>query len=73
MRLHRVLTYDKDQTRMVYAGSEAEARKRRRELMLSTGLKLSDLTIEVVEIPTTKAALIAWLNELGRPQRTVGT
>jgi hypothetical protein len=48
-----------------FAPSEAEARATRASLMETYGLKRKDILVEPVEIPTTKAELLRWLNDGG--------
>lgn len=45
-----------------FLGSEVEARQFRMELMKSEGLKRKEIDVKLVEIPTTKAELLNWLN-----------
>lgn len=46
-----------------WASSEGDAKKARRELCDKFELKLAEVTYELIEFPTDKAGLIAWLNE----------
>ncbi len=46
-----------------FVGSEAEARQFRMELMKSEGLKRKEIEVNLIEIPTTKPELLAWLNK----------
>jgi len=47
-----------------YAGTNAEARATRDQLVEQFGLKKKDVTIEEAEIPVAKADLLAFINEL---------
>lgn len=66
MRAYSVVYKEhKDGAEKVHAtfiGSEAEAKTFRVELMKVEGLKRKDVEISLVEIPTTKPELLAWLN-----------
>jgi hypothetical protein len=55
-----------DETRVAvrWAGSEGAARKAKKALAEEHGLRpLKDVTYEAVDVPTSKAGLIEWLNE----------
>lgn len=47
-----------------YAGSQTEVREKRDEIMELAGIKKKDVTHEEVEIPTNKAELIPFINEI---------
>lgn len=47
-----------------YAGTQADARKVREELVEEFDVKKSSITIEEVEVPTAKAELLAFINGL---------
>lgn len=62
MRAYKVV-YDNTSKEVVhFVGSEVEARQFRMELMKELVLKRKEIEVELVEIPTTKAELLAWLN-----------
>lgn len=49
---------------VAWASSEGAARKARRELAEKHGLKpLKEVEYEAVDVPTSKAGIIDWLNE----------
>lgn len=50
--------------RMRYAGTQADARVTRDDIVEQTGCKKKDVSIEEAEIPVAKAELIAFVNEL---------
>lgn len=53
----------KAKTPVVWAASEGAARKARKELAEKHGLKpLKDVDYEQVEVPTSKAGILEWLN-----------
>ena len=49
-------------TKVRWVGSQADASSFRKELT-DTGAKRKDIETEEVDVPTTKAELLAWLNE----------
>lgn len=49
-------------TKKAYRGSEKDARQLKAEWLLTQGLKRKDVSVEPVDIPTTKEDLLAWLN-----------
>jgi hypothetical protein len=48
-----------------WVGSQDEATKQRMALMDAFGLKRKDVHIGQIDVPTTKADLIEWLNAKG--------
>lgn len=51
------------ETRVVrWASAEGAAKKARRELMETYGVKMADVSIEQVDVPTSKAGIIEWLS-----------
>jgi len=50
-----------------YAGSRAEASKMRMAMMEEHGVKRSEVSIDEAEVPTKKAELVAFLNEMLSP------
>ena len=64
MKLYRVSFNDGDNKEVAkWAGSQDEATKQRMTFMSEHGIKRKDIHIEPVDVPTTKAELIEWLNE----------
>jgi hypothetical protein len=57
-----VFTPEGELKNVVFIGSDAEAKTFRGEVMKIYDLKRKDIEINLVEIPTTKPELIAWLN-----------
>jgi hypothetical protein len=45
-----------------WGSSDAAAKKFRRELMEELDIKLNEVTMETVDIPTSKGGIIDWLN-----------
>lgn len=65
MRAYQVTAKDGDEvlgTR--FAGTQADSRSTRDELMEQFDVKKSAVEIEEVEIPMAKPDLLAWINEL---------
>lgn len=65
MRAYKITAQDSDGvlgTR--YAGTNAQAREVRDQLVGQFGVKKKDVTIEDAEIPTAKADLLEFINEL---------
>lgn len=50
-------------TRVVWAGTQADARGARQNLMDAHDVKRSQVDLEEVDVPTDKAGLLAFLNE----------
>jgi hypothetical protein len=46
-----------------WGSSDAAAKKFRRELMEELDIKLNEVTIETVDIPTSKGGILDWLNK----------
>lgn len=49
---------------VMYAGTQADAKATRRAFVNDFGVKIDDVKIEDVEIPTAKSELIAFVNSL---------
>lgn len=65
MRCYKVIAKDGDDTvAFRFAGTSADARTTRDELVESTGLKKKNVEIEQTEVPVAKAELIGFLNEM---------
>lgn len=64
MRAYRVTANTPNVFAERYAGSEAEARKIRADLTEAHGLVRKNTEIEMIEIPTSKADLLHFLNKL---------
>jgi len=47
-----------------FAGTQADAKKTRDQLMVDADVKKKDVVIEETEVPVAKAALIQFLNDL---------
>lgn len=47
---------------VIYSGSQGDAAKARRQLMETHGVKMKDVEIEELDVPTDKRGLIDWLN-----------
>ena len=63
MKLYRVSFTDGDNNDVAkWVGSQDEATKQRMAFMSEHGVKRKDVSIENIEVPTTKAELIEWLN-----------
>ena len=65
MRAYQVTAKDGDTvlgTR--YAGTQADARTKRDELMAQFDVKKNQVTIDEVEVPVAKADLLEFINEL---------
>ncbi len=64
MRAYK-LTYKIEESAVnKYAETQKLARNLRRDIMEQNQLKLTDVEISQIEIPTKKAELLAWLNGL---------
>lgn len=50
-------------TKVRWAGSQAEAASDRKVFNSSLGFKRSEINTEEVDVPTDKKGLLAWLNE----------
>lgn len=48
---------------VAWASSAAGAREKKKEMCAKHGLKQNGATFEAVEVPTSKAGIIEWLNE----------
>jgi len=46
-----------------YAGSQSEASQVKKAIQEANGLKRTEVGVEEVDVPTSKAELIAWLNK----------
>ena len=66
MRAYEVsATFDAGETKKrVFTGSSADARSERRVMMDTFGVKMKDVVIRGVEIPTSKLPLLEFLNKL---------
>lgn len=66
MRCYQIEATSKEGTLLAtrVAGTNALARTQRDELMDTYGLKKSQVTIEQIEVPVSKEALLEHLNEL---------
>lgn len=63
MRVYEVSVIEDDEvlgTR--YAGTQADARATRDELMSKFGVKKKDVSIKEIEVPTDKAGLLEFIN-----------
>ena len=68
MRAYRVVGKTTNGTTVTrFAGTQADARQTRDAIVNDTGLKKGEVDIEEVEIPTAKAELIEFINELVSP------
>jgi hypothetical protein len=63
--VYKVTTIEiEGEKKVAWASSEGAAKKMRRELAEEYDLKpLKDVSYEAVEVPTSKAGIIEWLNE----------
>lgn len=66
MRAYRVTATDTGTTLVAtrYAATQADARAKRDELMAAFSLKKQGVVIEELDIPTAKADLLEFINEL---------
>ena len=69
MRAYKVSAIEKDGDEEFtlgtrYAGTNAEARATRDQLVEQFGVKKKDVSIEEAEVPTAKADLLVFINEL---------
>jgi|688.fasta_scaffold1854626_1 hypothetical protein len=62
MRAYELAYSIEDQPKRQYAETQKDAKTKRREIMEQASLKITDIAIEQVEIPTKKTEFIAWLN-----------
>ena len=63
MKLYRIVaTQNKEVKEAIWAGSQAEAAKARKELV-TKGFKRAEVETDEVEVPTKKDELIAFLND----------
>jgi hypothetical protein len=62
MKLYRI-TGNSDTQSVIWAGSQSDAAKARKEL-LAQGFKRAEMLTEEVEVPTGKAGLLEFLNGL---------
>ena len=62
MKLYRVIGNSDKQKKVIWAGSQSDAAKARKEL-IAQGFKRAELITEDVDIPTDKVGLLNWLNE----------
>lgn len=60
-RIYRSKILDSD-ARPIYSGSQGDAAKARRSLMEQHDVKMKDVEIEELDVPTDKRGLIEWLN-----------
>ena len=66
MKLYRVSFNDGDNKEVAkWAGSQDEATKQRMAFMSEHGVKRKDISVENIDVPTSKAELIEWLNTKG--------
>ena len=63
MKLYRVIG-NSDKQKVIWAGSQSDAAKARKELM-AQGFKRAELLTEEVDVDTKKEGLLAFLNGLG--------
>lgn len=63
MKIYRI-SGNSDKQRVIWAGSQADAAKARKEL-IADGFKRAELLTEEVEIDTKKEGLLTFLNSLG--------
>jgi len=63
--VYKVKTIEvEDQVHVACASSEGAARKAKKELAEKHGLRpLKDVSYDTVDVPTSKAGIIKWLNE----------
>lgn len=69
MRLYKVTCdvqegFGVDVTYQTFAGTQADAAKARRALMAEHGVRFQDTTSDEVDVPTDKAGLLAFIDEL---------
>jgi hypothetical protein len=63
MRAYEV-SYTKDDSKKVqYSDTQKSARTLRRTIMETESLRLTEVAIDMVEIPTKKEELLGWLNK----------
>lgn len=62
MRAYELAYSIEDKPKRQYAETQKDAKTKRREIMEQTSLKIAEIAIEQVEIPTKKTEFIAWLN-----------
>lgn len=60
MKLYKITTEGRNQT--VWAGSQTESAKARKELT-EAGVKRSEIKTTEYDVPTNKDGLLKWLNE----------
>lgn len=64
MRLYKVSAdVTEAQTVAKWAGSMAEARAAKKEIIAEHGVKQSAVSMDETDVPTNKAGLLEWLNE----------
>ena len=63
MKLYRV-SGNSDKQKVIWAGSQSDAAKARKEL-IAQGFKRAELLTEEVDVDTKKEGLLAFLNGLG--------
>jgi|CXWK01.1.fsa_nt_gi ribosomal protein L20A (L18A) len=63
MKLYRVSFNDGDNKEVAkWVGSQDEATKQRMAFTSEHGVKRKDISVENIDVPTSKAELIEWLN-----------
>lgn len=63
MKLYRI-SGNSDKQRVIWAGSQSDAAKARKEL-IADGFKRAELLTEDIDVPTNKEGLLDFLNGLG--------
>lgn len=62
MRAYELTYAVEGNTKKKYADTQKDARTLRREIMAEASLKIGDVNIEQIEIPTKKSEFLPWLN-----------
>lgn len=62
MRAYELSYSVNEQTKLQFAETQKDAREKRRAIMEKEAIKITDVTIAQVEIPTKKPELLAWIN-----------
>lgn len=63
MRAYELSYSVNEQAKRQFAETQKDARDKRRTIMEKESLKIADVTIAQVEIPTKKPELLAWIND----------
>ena len=63
MRAYELAYSVNDQAKRQFAETQKDAREKRRAIMEKESLKIAEVVIAQVEIPTKKPELLAWINE----------